>query len=522
MTEHLDVVIVGAGIAGIGVACHLQRRCPCKTFAIVEARDSLGGTWDVFRYPGIRSDSDMYTLGYSFRPWREPTAIAGGASILAYLRDTAREYGIDEKIRYRHRVREAAWSSRDARWTLTFEGGAILTCGFIVACAGYYDHEEGYTPAFPGKERFAGRIVHPQQRTPDIDYTGRRVVVIGSGATAVTLVPELARRAAPVTMRQRSPTYMVSLPARDRAVDWVRRRVSTRAADTLARWKWLALGQGFFQFSRRFPDLAAKILIGRVRRALRGVPDTRTHFTPSYRPWDQRLCVVPDGDLFRAIRAGTASVVTDHIESLTERGIALRSGRELEADLIVTATGLKLKVLGGIRATIDGAPVDPSKLVVYRGIMCSGVPNLAFVTGYTNASWTLKVDLAATYVCRLLAHMDARGLAVCRPRRPPADMADAPVLDLAAGYIQRSIHELPRQGVEDPWRVHQSYAHDVLALGHGRVDDPALDFMVGQPHARGHRTPQGGAPRGRGQRRRGLRGAHHPPRARAPRSSGAA
>jgi monooxygenase len=478
--EHLDVIVIGAGLSGIGVAYHLQTRCAGKRYAILEARDTLGGTWDVFRYPGIRSDSDMYTLGYPFRPWPNREAIADGAAILAYLRDTARAFGIDDKIRYRHRVQRAAWSSRDARWTLTIHDGATgatiqLTCGFLVLCAGYYDHDAGYTPELPGRERFRGRIVHPQRWTPDIDHANRRVVVIGSGATAVTLVPALARTAAHVTMLQRSPSYVVALPARDRAVGWVR-RVSPRAAHAVGRWKYLVLGQGFYAFCRRYPEQAARLMIGRVRRAVRGAVDVAPHFTPSYQPWDQRLLVAPDGDLFRAIRAGTVSIVTDHVASIDETGVCLRSGRHLDADLIVTATGLQLRVLGAVEATVDGARIDPSALVVYRGVMCSGVPNLAFVTGYTNASWTLKADLTAQYVCRLLAHMDRHGYARCCPRAPAAGTAQAPMFDLAAGYVRRSIDTLPRQGSENPWRMHQSYARDLWTIKYGRVTDRALAF----------------------------------------------
>jgi monooxygenase len=479
--QHLDVVVVGAGLSGIAAAYHLQTRCPGKSFVILEGRESLGGTWDLFRYPGIRSDSDMYTLGYPFRPWSGSRAIADGGSILAYIQETARAYGIDRKIRYRHRVRRAAWSSQDARWTLTVEDGAggpprLFTCNFLVMCSGYYDYQEGYTPRFPGRERFRGRIVHPQSWTPDIEYAGKRVVVIGSGATAVTLIPELARRAAHVTMLQRSPTYLLSLPARDRLVAWLRRRVSARAAYRYGRWKYIALGQGFYAFSRRHPELAAGFLVGRVRDAVGGALSVSTHFKPSYRPWDQRLCVVPDGDLFTAIRSGAASVVTDHIEMFTERGIALRSGGHLDADLIVTATGLKLKLLGGIDATVDDEPVDASTLLVYRGLMCTDVPNFAFISGYTNASWTLKADLAARYICRLLVHMDKHGHTSCVPRRPAAPMDEAPILDLTSGYVQRSIDQLPRQGSKPPWRVPQSYGRDLVTFELGRIDDPAMEF----------------------------------------------
>jgi cation diffusion facilitator CzcD-associated flavoprotein CzcO len=485
--EHLDVLIVGAGLSGIGAAYHIQSAHPKKSYATLEAREALGGTWDLFRYPGIRSDSDMFTLGYSFRPWRNAKAIADGPSILAYIRETAEAYGIDRKIRYRHRVQQLSWSSRDARWTVGVHDGASsiqLTCGFIILCSGYYDYDEGYTPELEGRERFAGRIVHPQKWTPDIDYTGKRVVVIGSGATAVTLVPELAKRAAHVTMLQRSPTYIVSRPANDRIADWLQKHLPTRLAHALVRWRYVLLGQAFYTYSRRYPDHAARFLIGRVKRELRGVLDVKTHFTPTYKPWDQRLCLIPDSDLFEAIRTGSVSIVTDHIESFNETGITLRSGKHLDADLIVTATGLKLKVLGGIEATVDGKRIDPSKLLVYRGVMCSDVPNLAFATGYTNASWTLKADLTAQYVSRLLTYMDRRGYTRCGPRRNDPSMKEVPSIELASGYVQRAIDKLPRQGTATPWRVHQNYALDMLLIKYGRVNDSAMEF-AGTRNARG-------------------------------------
>ncbi len=485
--SHVDVLIVGAGLSGIGAAHHLQTRCPGKTYLILEGRERLGGTWDLFRYPGIRSDSDMYTLGYSFRPWTSPQAIADGDSILAYIRETAESAGIDRRIRYRHRVERARWSSDDARWTIEARDLATgepvaVTCGFLYVCTGYYDYAAGYTPPLPGRERFRGRIVHPQHWTPDIEYDGKRVVVIGSGATAVTLVPELAKRAAHVTMLQRSPTYIASRPRRDAIADWLRAHLPERAAFAAVRWKNVLLGMGFYEFCRRAPEQAKRLLVGQVRRELRGAADVAAHFTPAYRPWDQRLCLVPDGDLFEAIRGGRASVVTDHIETFTETGIALRSGARLDADLIVTATGLRLKFFGGIAVEVDGVQVDPSRLLVYKGMMCSDVPNCAFASGYTNASWTLKADLTSAYVCRLLRYMDAHGYTRCCPRRVDPTVQELPLIDFSSGYVLRSIDELPRQGSAAPWRLRQNYALDRLLLEHARIDDPALELS--RPAAR--------------------------------------
>ena len=481
--EHFDVVIVGAGLSGIGAAYHMQASCPEKTYAILEGRESLGGTWDFFRYPGIRSDSDMYTLGYSFRPWTNPKAIADGPSILTYLRETAQAYGIDRAIRYRHRVRCARWSSKDAEWTVeaceTASGDVKrFTCGFLFMCAGYYDYEEGYTPEFPGRERFLGRVVHPQHWAPDVDCDGKRVVVIGSGATAVTLVPELAKVAAHVTMLQRSPTYVVSLPDRDGLADWMRARVSSRFAYAISRWKNVVLGMAFYEFCRRLPEQAKKLLVAQVRRQLDGTVDVAAHFTPSYHPWDQRVCLVPNGDLFDAMKAGRASVVTDHIDTFVETGIRLRSGRTIDADLVVTATGLKLKLLGGIELEVDGKRVDPSKTMAYKGMMCSDVPNMAFALGYTNASWTLKCDLTSEYVCRLLKYMDEHRYTQCCPRRNDTSLKEEPIINFSSSYIRRSIDMWPRQGSFAPWRLYQNYAIDMLLLRHAPVRDRAMEFST--------------------------------------------
>jgi monooxygenase len=476
-----DVLIVGAGLSGIGAAYHLQKSCPTKTYAILEGRERLGGTWDLFRYPGIRSDSDMYTLGYSFRPWTNPKAIADGDAILDYVRETAETNGIDRHIRYSHRVLRARWSTEHARWTVEVRDGASgdtreLTCSFLFMCAGYYDYDAGYTPDFEGMDRFGGRIVHPQQWSEDVDYENKRVVVIGSGATAVTLVPELAKRAAHVTMLQRSPTYIVSAPERDPVADYLRERLPASSAYAITRWKNVLISMGIYQYSRRFPERAKELFVGMVRKQLRGKADVDAHFTPSYNPWDQRLCLVPDGDLFKSIRNGRASVVTDHIDSFTEKGLRLRSGAELEADVVVTATGLKLKFLGGLELTVDGERIEPSKTLTYKGMMLSDVPNLAMAIGYTNASWTLKCDLTCEYVCRLLNHMDEHGLSQCCPRRNDPKLKDEPLLDFSSGYVQRSIHEFPRQGSAAPWKVYQNYALDLLALRRGSLEDGAMEF----------------------------------------------
>ena len=480
-SEHVDVLIIGAGLSGICAAYYLQTRCPTKRYAILEGRSTLGGTWDLFRYPGIRSDSDMYTLGYSFRPWKEGKAIADGPSILSYIRETAEAYGIDRRIRFGHRVRRAAWSSADATWTVEAESGpggeiARFTCNFLFTCSGYYDYASGYTPEWPGSERFAGRIVHPQHWPADLDYAGKRVVVIGSGATAVTLVPAMAEQAAQVTMLQRSPTYIVAQPARDAIADWLRRRLPERLAHGLVRWKNVLLGMLFYTLMRRRPAMAKRTLINRVREQLGPGYDVDTHFTPSYNPWDQRLCLVPDADLFKAMKSGRAAVVTDQIDSFTETGIRLRSGQELAADVIVTATGLNLKIMSGIELSVDGAPLRLAQSMSYKGMMYSDIPNLASVFGYTNASWTLKCELTAAYVCRLLNYMDRHGYAQCTPRRRDPSIKEEPALSFTSGYVQRALDSLPHQGSKRPWKLYQNYLLDLLTLRFGRLDDGALEF----------------------------------------------
>jgi monooxygenase len=482
--EHVDVLIVGAGISGIGAAYHLQTRCPGRSYRILEGRSRLGGTWDLFRYPGIRSDSDMYTLGFSFKPWTDPKAIADGPSILRYLEETAREFDIERHIRFGHRVVRADWHSADSRWVVevrTADGTTTLSCNFLFMCSGYYDYSHGYQPDFPGAERYSGTLVHPQQWPADLDCTGQRIVVIGSGATAVTLVPELAKTAAHVTMLQRSPTYVVAAPSEDHLSARLRRLLPDRLSYAVARWRRVLLGMLFFQFCQTFPARARALLVGGVRKALGPDYDVDRHFTPRYDPWDQRLCLVPEGDLFTAIRDGRAEVVTDHIESFTPSGLALRSGRELAADVVVAATGLNLQMLGGVALNVDGRPIDLADTVAYKGMMFGGVPNLALSMGYTNASWTLKCDLTCGYVCRLLNYMSAHGYGQCRPSPPPASLPTQPMLNLTSGYVQRAADRFPRQGTRAPWRLHQNYLLDLVALRFGRVDDGVMTFSGAAP-----------------------------------------
>jgi cation diffusion facilitator CzcD-associated flavoprotein CzcO len=487
--EHLDVLIAGAGLSGICAAYYLQTRCPTKRYAIFEARSSMGGTWDLFRYPGVRSDSDMFTLGYSFRPWPEVKAIADGAAILRYLKQTAAEYGIDRTIRYEQRIVGANWSSENARWTVDVERGPSrerlqVTCGFLFICSGYYDYEAGYTPSWPGVEDFSGPIVHPQFWPEELDYAGKRVVVIGSGATAVTLVPALAERAAQVTMLQRSPSYIVSLPSVDRFANRMRRRLPGMLAHRIARWRSLMQSMYLFVVARRQPAATRGAILALTRSELGPGFDVERHFTPRYNPWEQRLCLVPDSDLFAAIRSGKASIVTDEIERFSEHGLRLCSGETLEADIIISATGLVMRLLGGAQLLVDGALVEPGKTLSYKGMMMEGVPNAATAFGYTNASWTLKAELIAAYVCRLLNHMDAHGYQQCTPRGD-ATLTSEDALDFSSGYIRRAIHSLPRQGGRPPWRNHQNYLRDLLAMRFNKLDDGAMEFKAANPQASG-------------------------------------
>jgi monooxygenase len=485
--EHVDVLIVGAGLSGIGAGYHLQASLPDKSYAILEARECIGGTWDLFRYPGVRSDSDMYTLGYSFRPWRSIKAIGDGPSILQYVRDTAGAYGIDRKIRLQHRVVRADWSTDDARWMVQAHrvdtGETVrMTCGFLFMCSGYYRYDEGYTPVLPGVESFAGQIVHPQHWPEDIDYAGKRVVVIGSGATAVTLVPAMAPDAAHVTMLQRSPSYVLSLPAEDPLAKLTRRFLGKRITYGITRWKNVLVTLLFFQLSRRRPAMMKALIRKALERQLPPGYDIDTHFKPRYNPWDQRLCLVPDGDLFEAITDGSVDIVTDRITTFTENGLELESGKQLEADLIITATGLNLLALGGAELSVDGSRVDIPQHMSYKGMMLSGVPNLAFAFGYTNASWTLKTDLTCKYVCRLLTHMNDNGYVQCTPQNRDPSITKEPFIDFSSGYIQRSIDKFPKQGSRSPWRLYQNYALDILTVRFGAVDDGVLLF-AGPPAA---------------------------------------
>ncbi|HLZ64697.1 MAG TPA: NAD(P)/FAD-dependent oxidoreductase [Aliidongia sp.] len=486
MSTHFDVLIIGAGLSGIGAACHLQRDCPGKTYAILEGRQVMGGTWDLFRYPGVRSDSDMFTLGYVFRPWREAKSIADGASILNYIRETAEAHGIDRKIRYGHRVRSASWSSADAAWTVEVDSGAdplVFTCRFLFTCTGYYDYADGYVPEFPGRARFVGRIVHPQQWPEDLDYAGKRVVVIGSGATAITLVPAMAKTAGHVTMLQRSPTYVVSLPAEDRLANRLRQRLPAGLAYRLIRWRNVLLGMFFYELARRRPERMKARILGWARRHLGPDYDVVTHFTPRYNPWDQRLCLVPDADLFRAIRDGRVSVATDQIETFTETGIRLRSGATLPADVIVTATGFQLQLMSGMRIAVDGDLVDLSKALTYKGFMYGNVPNLASAFGYTNASWTLKSDLTSGYVCRLLNYMDRHGYVSCTPHED-GSARRMPLLSFTSSYVRRGIGQFPEQGEHAPWRVRQNYLLDLIDTKLKPLDDGVMRFARAAPASR--------------------------------------
>ena len=483
MPEHLDVLIVGAGLSGVGAACHVRTRFPDKKIAIVEARDAIGGTWDLFRYPGVRSDSDMFTLGYSFRPWKQPKAIADGRSILDYIRETARDYGVDRLIRFNRRVVRAEWSSDDAQWTVDITDTSSgrteqMTCRMLLSCTGYYRYDEGYTPEIPGTERFTGRIVHPQHWPDDLDYAGKRVVVIGSGATAVTLVPAMAETAAHVTMLQRSPTYVVALPARDRIADALRRRLPAKTAYAIVRWKNVLLTMFSYQLSRRRPEVMKRIIRKGLKQQLPAGYDIDTHFSPRYNPWDQRLCLVPDGDLFQAVSSGAASIVTDRITTITETGLQLESGQELPADVIVTATGLNMLAIGGIQLVVDGAPISLPETVGYKGLMLSGVPNLLIAIGYTNASWTLKCDLACEFFCRVVAHMDEHGYTKVVAPWTDDELPSNPFVDLASGYVQRAVHNFPRQGNAAPWRLYQNYVRDVLLLKRGPIEDGVLQFSA--------------------------------------------
>jgi cation diffusion facilitator CzcD-associated flavoprotein CzcO len=488
-SNYVDVLIVGAGLSGIGAACHLQIECPQKSVAILEGRATMGGTWDLFRYPGIRSDSDMYTMGYKFKPWKNAKAIADGPSILNYIRESAAEYGIDRKIRFNQKVVRASWSSNTAQWTVESRHGetgevSIFVCNFLMLCSGYYSYEGGYAPEFPGAEQFRGAIIHPQKWPERLDYAGKRVVVIGSGATAVTLVPAMAETAAHVTMLQRSPTYMVSLPAADVVANALRRVLPESAVYTLTRWKNTLMAMAIYQLSRRRPERVKHWIKSQLRKELGPEFDIERHFTPPYNPWDQRMCLIPDGDMLIALREKRASIVTDQIDAFTPTGIKLKSGEHLDADIIVTATGLNLVSLGGIALTVDGQAAEINKSVTYKGTMLTGIPNLSFVFGYTNASWTLKADLLCAYVCRLLNYMDKHGYRQVTPRLNDPEVEELPLLNLTSGYVQRALHQFPRQGSKLPWRLYQNYIFDALMIRFSAIKDDALEFKQAEWRAK--------------------------------------
>jgi monooxygenase len=480
MTEHLDVVIVGAGISGISAAWHLQDRCPTKTYAVLESRANLGGTWDLFKYPGIRSDSDMYTLGFRFKPWTSEKAIADGPSIMSYLKETVAESGIDKHIRYRNKVIAADWSDADNQWTLRVDRGdseVEISCSFLFACSGYYNYDEGYTPEFAGTQDFEGTIVHPQHWPEDLDYEGKKIIVIGSGATAVTLIPALANSGAShVTMLQRSPSYIGSLPDVDPFAVRTMKLLPPKLAYVLNRWKSIGYQSAVYRISRRFPNYMRKTLMTMASRRLPEGYDVEKHFGPSYKPWDERLCLAPNGDLFKTIRHGKADVVTDTIDRFTKTGIKLSSGEELTADIIITATGLNLRLFGGAAILRNGVPVDLTQQMSYKGMMLTGLPNMAFTIGYTNASWTLKADLVSEFVCRVLNFMDADGYDTVVPDHPGDSVEERPLMDFTPGYVLRALDRLPKQGSRAPWRLKQNYLLDLRLIRHGKVDDQALRF----------------------------------------------
>lgn len=484
MTQnHFNVIVVGAGISGIGAGYYLQKKCPNKSFVILEGRDNIGGTWDLFRYPGIRSDSDMNTMGFRFKPWMGVKSIADGPSILSYLQETVKENDLNKKIHFNQWVNEASWSSEDAQWTVQAENKKTqehqdFTCDFLFLCGGYYNYEEGYTPHFAGRENFLGQIIHPQKWPKNLDYKNKKVVVIGSGATAVTIIPTMAEEAAHVTMLQRSPTYFLSAPDEDPVGNFLRKIISSKLTYKLVRWKNIRFQWWFFQKCRKFPKKVKEFLIKQVREELGPNYDIETHFTPKYNPWEQRMCLVPNGDFFNAINAGKASVITDHIDRFTKKGIKLKSGGEVEADLIVTATGLNLEVCNGIKLEVDNNEVDISKTMTYKGMMFSDVPNLVATFGYTNASWTLRADLTSEYVCRLLNFMDKKGYANCCPRTAEHVEQAGDWLDFTSGYVKRSMHKFPKQGSRDPWRNTQNFPKDVLAIRWGNIDNKELKFTA--------------------------------------------
>lgn len=478
--NHFDVIVVGAGLSGIGAAYHLQKSCPDRTFAVLEGRDSIGGTWDLFKYPGIRSDSDMYTFGFPFHPWKDPKAIADGPAIMEYLNDTVETFGLRKYMQFGKRVAASNWSSEEKKWTLTVTDSKsgesqTMTCNFLFMCSGYYNYENGFEPDFPNVDAFEGIKIHPQKWDERLDYSDKKIVIIGSGATAVTLVPVLAETAESVTMLQRSPTYMSSVPSQDAVANFFKKVFPKQFAHTLSRWKNIFFQIGVYQFSRRWPDKMKNFLIGQIKKMLKDQYDPKD-WTPKYDPWDQRLCAVPSADLFRAIKKGKAQVVTDTIKSFVKDGIELDSGKKLEADIIITATGLQVQLFGGMKVTVDGNPLDFAKSPAFKGVMMSDIPNFAFSVGYTNASWTLKSDLNCIYVTKVLNHLKANNLEVCTPKFDHENMEQEELLDFDAGYILRAKHLLPKQGAKAPWKVHQNYIKDLFALKYSSVKDKDLEF----------------------------------------------
>ncbi len=492
-TQNFDVLIVGAGLSGVAAAYHLRTSSPGKRFAILEGRDVMGGTWDLFRYPGVRSDSDMHTLGYSFRPWPSDKLIAEGALIRDYIADTAKSTGIARSIQFNTKVVSASWSSAEGRWTVEVAIGpekqrSYLTCAFLFMCSGYYDYAQGYTPDWPDMDRYKGKLLHPQFWDDNYEYAGKRVVIVGSGATAVTLAPAMAAQAAHLTILQRSPSYVVARPSIDLIAKKLQARLPGWIAGPIIRWKNVLYNVFTFSLARKRPEMFAKLIHDKAREQLGPDYDMDPHFKPTYNPWDQRVCLVPDADLFKSIRSGKTDVVTDHIERFTETGLVLRSGRELQADVIVAATGLKVQLMGGMHVSVDGKPIDFGKTLIYKGMMYSDVPNLASAFGYTNNSWTLKCELTAKYVCRLLNHMTKKGHAYCTPKRPPV-VNEEPGLDFTSGYVLRAVDVLPKQGAVPPWRNRQNYVSDLIALRFGKIVDGTMEFTkIDRKHGNAHST----------------------------------
>lgn len=486
--RNVDVLIIGAGLSGIGAACHLTRNCPNKSYTILERRQNIGGTWDLFRYPGVRSDSDMFTLGYSFRPWTSEKVLADGESIRNYIKDTADEFKVKQHIQFGLKVISSNYSSKEARWTVTVVDEAsgetqLYSCEFVISCTGYYNYDEGFTPEFKDSKKFTGKIIHPQHWPQDLDYSDKKVVIIGSGATAVTLVPEMAKQAAHVTMLQRSPTYIATVPDVDPISVQLRKFLPEMVVYRMARVRNIGLQRTIYRLAQDRPKLMKRVLLSAAKRQLGNDVDM-ANFTPNYNPWDQRLCAVPNGDLFKTIKQGHASVVTEQIDCFTEKGIKLRNGDTVEADIVVTATGLNIQMLGGAQATIDGKAVQPSDSMVYRGVMLRDIPNMAMIFGYTNSSWTLKADIACEYICRLLNHMDKIGAHQVIPRDHENCASDKPMMDMQSGYLTRSASQMPKQGTQAPWQVLNDYVRDLPLLRYGRVDDKSLEFIGKHKHKR--------------------------------------